>query len=96
LLFDQRIFFFIMLPPIIFAAGYNMKRRNFFKYFNAIMLFAIVGTVIAITGQETDGRGGGGNKAERGGGIRAMHEADGRARASWLTAPRCVCLVSCA
>jgi len=49
LLFDPRIFFFVMLPPIIFSAGYNMKRKNFFRYFSAIMLFAIFGTMIAIT-----------------------------------------------
>ena len=31
------------------SAGYNMKRKNFFKYFSAIMLFAILGTIVAIT-----------------------------------------------
>jgi sodium/hydrogen exchanger 8 len=41
LIFDPRIFFFVLLPPIIFNAGYNMKRKNFFKYFSAIMVFAV-------------------------------------------------------
>jgi hypothetical protein len=27
----------------------QMKRKNFFRYFSAIMLFAIAGTIIAIT-----------------------------------------------
>jgi NhaP-type Na+/H+ or K+/H+ antiporter len=49
LIFDPQIFFFVLLPPIIFNAGYNMKRRNFFKYFSAIMVFAVPGTMVAIT-----------------------------------------------
>lgn len=28
--FDANFFFYFILPPIIFAAGYNMKRKIFF------------------------------------------------------------------
>ena len=28
--FDDNIFFYAILPPIIFSAGYNLKRKKFF------------------------------------------------------------------
>jgi NhaP-type Na+/H+ or K+/H+ antiporter len=28
--FSDDLFFYVALPPIVFAAGYNMKRRKFF------------------------------------------------------------------
>jgi sodium/hydrogen exchanger-like protein 6/7 len=31
LTFDSNFFFYFCLPPIIFASGYNMKRRKFFE-----------------------------------------------------------------
>ena len=40
------MFFTFILPPIIFAAGYNLRRRSFFKYFLYIFLFGVLGTVI--------------------------------------------------
>ena len=45
--FDDEMFFNIVLPPIIFSAGYNLKKRAFFKYFFYIIAFGIFGTIIS-------------------------------------------------
>jgi NhaP-type Na+/H+ or K+/H+ antiporter len=44
--FSENLFFFVLLPPIVFAAGYNMKRKKFFKHFSYIALFGVVGTFV--------------------------------------------------
>ena len=44
--FNEGIFFTFILPPIIFGAGYNMRTKNFFKYFHYSILFGIIGTFI--------------------------------------------------
>ena len=37
-----------LLPPIIFEAGFTMKKRQFFANFGTIVSFAVLGTLIAI------------------------------------------------
>lgn len=44
--FDPTFFFYFCLPPIVFAAGYNMKRKKFFENFSNILMFGLVGTII--------------------------------------------------
>lgn len=45
--FNDQIFFTFILPPIIFSAGYNLRRTSFFKYFMYIISFGVAGTVIS-------------------------------------------------
>jgi sodium/hydrogen exchanger 8 len=43
-----RLFMIILLPPIIFESGYNMQKKPFFANMGSIMLYAFLGTFIAI------------------------------------------------
>lgn len=45
--FKPEIFFFLLLPIIIFEAGYSLKSYDFFKNFLTILLFAVIGTIIS-------------------------------------------------
>ena len=45
--FSAQAFFYGLLPIIIYSAGLNLKRRDFFADFFTILLFAFVGTVIS-------------------------------------------------
>ena len=44
--FDSDVFFYVVLPPIIFSAGMSLKKKMFFRYISLITLFGVVGTVI--------------------------------------------------
>ena len=45
--FSGDVFFTFVLPPIIFSAGYNLRRASFFKYFVYILSFGVLGTIMS-------------------------------------------------
>lgn len=45
-MFDDKVFFYFCLPPIIFSSGYNMQRKKFFSNFGYILIFGLIGTII--------------------------------------------------
>ncbi|TKY52191.1 Sodium/hydrogen exchanger 2 [Spatholobus suberectus] len=47
LMFSENLFFLYLLPPIIFNAGFQVKKKQFFKNFTTIVLFGVLGTVIS-------------------------------------------------
>ena len=47
LAFNPQMFFFVLLPPIIFEAGYKLNKKGFFSNFTTICLFAVFGTLVS-------------------------------------------------
>ncbi|XP_027189310.1 sodium/hydrogen exchanger 1-like isoform X5 [Cicer arietinum] len=47
LIFSEDLFFLYLLPPIIFNAGFQDKKKQFFRNFITILLFGVLGTVIS-------------------------------------------------
>ncbi|XP_071696100.1 sodium/hydrogen exchanger 1-like [Rutidosis leptorrhynchoides] len=47
--FSEDLFFIYLLPPIIFNAGFQVKKKQFFRNFMTIVLFGAVGTGISFT-----------------------------------------------
>ncbi|CAL9148389.1 unnamed protein product [Musa hybrid cultivar] len=45
--FSEDLFFIYLLPPIIFNAGFQVKKKQFFRNFMTIVLFGAVGTLIS-------------------------------------------------
>lgn len=44
--FSPEVFFYYILPPIIFYQGYSLKKRNFFRYFRYIATLGVLGTLM--------------------------------------------------
>ncbi|KAL7080977.1 hypothetical protein ACP275_14G011700 [Erythranthe tilingii] len=47
LVFSEDLFFIYLLPPIIFNAGFQVKKKQFFRNFMTIILFGALGTLIS-------------------------------------------------
>ena len=45
--FNDDLFFYFVLPPIVFSSGFNMYRKKFFANIKNIVLFGVIGTFIA-------------------------------------------------
>jgi NhaP-type Na+/H+ or K+/H+ antiporter len=44
--FNENLFFVVLVPPIIFEAGYNLRIRFFAANFWVILSFAVIGTIL--------------------------------------------------
>lgn len=45
--FSENFFFMVLLPPIMFNSGYQLKRELFFRHLKPIISFAVVGTALS-------------------------------------------------
>ncbi|GAB5037833.1 sodium hydrogen exchanger 3, partial [Nannochloropsis oceanica] len=45
--FRPELFFFLFLPPIIFEAGYTLRKKQFFSNFWTILFYAVGGTLLS-------------------------------------------------
>jgi len=47
-MFDTEFFFLVLLPPVIFEAGYTLNPGTLFKNFDAVAVFAFLGGAGAV------------------------------------------------
>ena len=47
--FNENLFFYLCLPPIVFASGFNMHRGDFFANIDSVALFGLIGTFVCFT-----------------------------------------------
>ncbi|PKI67899.1 hypothetical protein CRG98_011495 [Punica granatum] len=47
MVFSEDLFFIYLLPPIIFNAGFQVKKKQFFRNFITIMSFGAIGTLVS-------------------------------------------------
>ncbi|KAF5203588.1 Sodium/hydrogen exchanger [Thalictrum thalictroides] len=45
--FNEELFFIYLLPPIIFNAGFKVKKKQFFRNFSTIVLFGVFGCFLS-------------------------------------------------
>eukprot|EP00966_Prymnesium_polylepis_P201912 4677998-Prymnesium_polylepis.1 len=46
--FDDDVFYFLLLPPVIFEAGFSLQKRPFFRNLGTILLLAVIGTLLTV------------------------------------------------
>lgn len=46
-MFDPPVFFYVLLPPIVFEAGWSLRKRFFFENLGSIVIFAVIGTSVS-------------------------------------------------
>ncbi len=46
--FSESSLFYFILPPIIFSAGYTLKKQNFIENFSYILMFGLFGTLLCM------------------------------------------------
>jgi NhaP-type Na+/H+ or K+/H+ antiporter len=47
IMFDTEFFFLVLLPPVIFESGYTLNPETLFRNFDAISVFAFLGTFVS-------------------------------------------------
>ncbi len=45
--FEPEMFYFVLLPPMIFHAGYTLRRKHFFRNVGTILMFSVLGTLVS-------------------------------------------------